>query len=86
MNEFDELMDVENEVEEYEGRKDLSGYIGAGAIAFLGVAAWEGGKQLGKRVVAPAWGKLKKAVAKRKAENDSTAEEATVEAETTEEK
>ena len=33
MNEFDELMDVEIEVEEFEGGKDYSTAIGAGAIA-----------------------------------------------------
>lgn len=81
MNEFDELMDVENEVEDFEGKRDLSGYVGAGTIALAGIAIYEGGKQLGKRVVKPLWGKAKNAVANRRKAKDSAAEEATVEAE-----
>ena len=86
MNEFDEIMEVENEVENYEGKKDLSGYVGAGVIAFAGVAIYEGGKQFGKKVVKPLWSRAKNAYAKRKAERDSAAEETTVETEVTEEK
>lgn len=83
MNEFDELMDVENEVEEFEGGKDYSTAIGAGAIAVGGVIVYEGVKH-GIKYAKIGAGKLKDKVAKWRGKKDQKAEEteeATVEAE-----
>ena len=74
MNEFDELMDVENEVEEFEGGKDYSTAIGAGAIAIGGVIAYEGVKH-GVKYAKIGFGKLKDKVAKWRGKKDQNAEE-----------
>lgn len=77
MNEFDEMEVMETE-ESYDGGKDYSEYLGAGVIALAGVAIYEGGKQLGKRVVKPAFGKLKKMVGSLRKKEEKVIEEAEV--------
>lgn len=78
MNEFDELMDVENEVEEFEGGKDYSTAIGAGAIAVGGVIVYEGVKH-GIKYAKIGAGKLKDKVAKWRGKKDQNADEAEAE-------
>lgn len=77
MNEFDEMNVTEVE-ESYDSRKDYSEYVGAGVIALAGVAIYEGGKQLGKRVIKPAFGKLKEKVGPLRKKKDEVVEEAEV--------
>lgn len=77
MNEFDEMEVMETE-ESYDSRKDYSEYVGAGVIALAGVAIYEGGKQLGKRVIKPAFGKLKEKVGPLRKKKDEVVEEAEV--------
>lgn len=78
MNEFDELMDVENEVEEFEGGKDYSTAIGAGAIAVGGVIVYEGVKH-GIKYAKIGAGKLKDKVAKWRGKKDQKTDEAEAE-------
>lgn len=78
MNEFDELMDVENEVEEFEGGKDYSTAIGAGAIAVGGVLAYEGIKH-GVKYAKIGVGKLRDGWAKWRGKKDQEAENAEAE-------
>lgn len=78
MNEFDELMDVENEVEEFEGRRDYSTAIGAGAIAVGGVIVYEGVKH-GIKYAKIGAGWLKDKIVKHRGEKDQKAEEAEAE-------
>jgi hypothetical protein len=64
--------------ETYGGKKDYSGYVGAGAIALGAVATYEGVKQLGKRVIIPAFGKAKKWVGSHLKKEEKVVEEAEV--------
>ena len=66
MDNFEELMEEQNEIETNVGERDFSQYIGAGVIALAGATIYEGGRQFGKRVVKPAWGRFQKWNAKRK--------------------
>ena len=79
MDNFEELMEEQNEIETNVGERDFSQYIGAGVIALAGATIYEGGRQLGKRVIKPAWGRVKEWNANRKkGGNPQPAEEETV--------
>lgn len=84
MDSFDELMEVENEVEEFEGSKDYSTAIGAGALMVAGAIAYEGVKH-GVKYAKIGVGKFRNMIAKKRGKKDETAEDST-EAEVSEEK
>jgi hypothetical protein len=83
MNEYDELMNEENEVVEFEGGKDYSTAIGAGAIAVGGVLVYEGVKH-GVKYAKIGVGWLKDKIVKHRGEKDQEAEKAAEETESEE--
>ena len=78
MNEYDELMEVENEVEEFESGKDYSTAIGVGAIAGGAILAYEGGKRVIKYAKI-GFCKLKDTIAEHRGKKDQNAGEAEAE-------
>jgi len=74
MNEFDEIMEEENVVEEFESGRDYSTAIGAGAIAVAGVLLYEGGKR-GFKYAKIGVGKLKDKIVQARAAKAKPADE-----------
>lgn len=83
MNEYDELMNEENEVVEFEGGKDYSTAVGAGAIAVGGVLVYEGIKH-GAKYAKAGFCKIRDKIAEKRGKKDQEAEKATEETESEE--